>query len=110
MTALEKLYRKQIEIGTPIFEKFFNLKKEQLIKVLSELLYDSAGSLEILNNNPTVIKTLRDDEAEEIKICMYSTIFINCLGISYKPEHGVSKIFIKFTNYFDVEIINNILS
>ena len=107
--TLEEEYKQKYEIGFPIFEKLFHLKKEDFVKVMKDIFQDNNSALEILENNPSVIKTLRNDEPEEIKIYFYDGIEINYLGINYKPEHGPSTRILKFDKFFNVDVaLNNL--
>lgn len=93
--TLEEKY----EIGFPILEKLFNLKKEELIELLKEIFDDNDSVLEILENKPSVIKTIKDDKADNIAIHFYGSIEINFFGIFYKPEHGSGTYLVKFAYY-----------
>ena len=105
--TLEQKYKEQYEVGFQIFEKLFQLKKNDFIKVMKDVFQDNKDVLEILENNPNVLKKLSDDEPEEISIRFYSTISINYLGISYKPEHGASNMVLKFDKFFNVDVALN---
>jgi hypothetical protein len=63
--------------------------------------------LKILENNPKVIKTLNDDEPEEMQIHFYSSILINYTGVRYKPEHGSLQMILKFDKFFNVDVALN---
>ena len=105
--TLEQKYKEQYEIGFPIFQKLFQLKKDDFIKVMKDIFQDNKSVLEILENKPKVIKTLNDDEPEEISIHFYSSISINYFGVRYKPEHGASDIILKFDKFFNVDVALN---
>ena len=105
--TLEQKYKEQYEIGFPMFQKLFQLKKEDLIKVMKYIFQDNKSVLEILENKPKVIKTLNDDEPEEIAIHFYSSISINYFGVRYKPEHGASDMILKFDKFFNVDVALN---
>lgn len=62
--------------------------------------------LKILENNPKVIKTLNDDEPEEMQIHFYSSILINYTGVN-KPEHGSLQMILKFDKFFNVDVALN---
>jgi hypothetical protein len=96
--SIENKYKEMWETGFPMFEKLFNLNKPNLLKVLKELFQDNESILEILENNPNVIKKIENDVPNEIKVCFYSYIEINPFGIYYQPEHGASKQILKFFN------------
>jgi hypothetical protein len=105
--TLEQKYKEQYEIGFPIFQKLFQLKKDDFIKVMKDIFQDNKSVLEILENKPKVIKTLNDDEPEEIAIHFYSSISINYFGVRYKPEHGASDMILKFDKFFNVDVALN---
>lgn len=105
--GLEEKYKQQYEIGYPIFENLFNLKKDDFIKVMKDIFYDNESVLEILENKPSVIKTLRDDEPEGINIHFYSSIEIGYSGIRYKPEHGTPITILKFDKFFNIDAALN---
>lgn len=98
--TLEEKY----EIGFPILEKLFNLKKEELIELLKDIFEENDSVLEILENKPSVIKTLKDDKADNIAIHFYGSIEINFFGIFYKPEHGSGNYLVRFNKYFKLDI------
>lgn len=104
MTLLEKI-NEQYEIGYPIFQKLFQLRKEELIKVLKDIFQDNEILLEILGRNPKVIKTLSNDEPEEVSLHFYSSITINYSGIRYTPEHGESILYLDFDKFFDIDAV-----
>lgn len=96
-------YEEAWKNGFPMFEKLFNLNKPNLLKVLKEIFQDNSSVLEILENNPKVIKHIEDDEPNEIKVCFYSRIEINPFGIYFQPEHGSSNQLLKFDKFFNID-------
>jgi hypothetical protein len=104
--TLEQEYKEKYEIGFPIFEKFFNLKKDDFVNVMKDIFQDDDSILEILENKPTVTKTIIDDIPQNISICFYSSIEITYNGISYKPEHGNTSLILKFNKFFNIDAIN----
>lgn len=108
--ALKQKWEEQYEVGYPIFEKLFQLKKDDFIKVMKDIFQDNLKVMEILENNPRVIKTLIDDGPEDIKIYFYSGIEITYFGIKYKPEHGVPDMILKFDKFFNVDVALNSLN
>jgi hypothetical protein len=105
--TLEQKYKEQYEIGFPIFEKLFQLKKDDFIKVMKDIFHDNKSVMEILENKPRVIKTLTDDEPEEMLIHLYSSILINYTGVRFKPEHGSLEMILKFDKFFNVGVALN---
>lgn len=101
--GLEQQYQEMYEIGFPIFNKLFQLKKDDFIKVMKNIFHDNKNVLEILENKPNILKVVRNDEPEEIKIHFYSSIEITYLGIKYKPEHGSSIYILKFDKFFNID-------
>ncbi len=104
---LEQQYQEQYKIGFPIFLKLFQLEKDGFIKVMKDIFQDNKSVLEILENKPKVMKTLCDDEPEEITIHFYSSIVINYLGVKYQPEHGASIMVLKFDKFFNIDVALN---
>lgn len=98
MTATEKY-----EAGYPKFRALFNLKRDDLVTVLKRVLSEHHGAMEILNNKPSVKKTIVNDIEEEIFISFYATIHIDPFGIRYKPEHGSYDYLVHFNNFFTLE-------
>lgn len=99
MSSVEKII-KDMAIGKPILAVFFSLPKDALLEKLRSVLSGNNNCLEVVNENPTVIKTIRDDEPTEIKISSWSTIEIDTLGILYKPEHGSYARVLSFNEHF----------
>lgn len=107
MTFLEQKYKEQYEIGFLTFQKLFQLKKDDFIKVMKDVFQDNKSVMKILENRPRVIKTLYDDEPEEMQIHFYSSILINYTGIRFKPEHGSLEMILKFDKFFNVDVALN---
>lgn len=107
---LAQKYQEQYEIGFPMFEKLFQLKKDDFIKVMKDIFQDNLKVMEILENKPGVTKILKNDEPEEISIHFYSSIRINYQGVRYQPEHGVSDIILRFDKFFNIDVALNILT
>lgn len=103
--TLEQKYNEIYEIGFPIFQKLFQLNKADFIKVMVFILkdYKNKHALEILENNPRVVKIIHDDEPYEINIEFYSSIIVSHVGINYKPEHGASFFLVRFDKFFNVD-------
>ena len=101
--TLEEKYKAQYEEGFPIFKKLFQLTKKEFIKVMKDIFKDDARVLQILENNPKVIKTLEDDEPAEIIASFYSSIKVTYLGVEYIPEHGAPTRILKFDKFFNVD-------
>lgn len=107
MTRLEQEYEEKYKVGFPIFKKLFELKKNDFVKVMKDIFRDNESVIEILENKPTVFKTIRDDEPQDIKVCFYSSIEITYVGVSYKPEHGASHYILKFDRFFNLDAALN---
>ncbi len=105
--TLEQKFQQQYEIGFPIFQKLFSLNKEKFISVMKDIFQDNKSVMEILENKPKIIKTLENDEPENIKIHFYSSIEVTYFGVKYKPEHGQSEMILKFDKFFNVEVALN---
>ena len=104
---LEQKYKEQYEIGFPIFQKLFQLKKDDFIKIMKDIFQENQKVMEILENKPIVKKILTDDEPEEIKIHFYSSIEVNYFGVKYQPEHGISEMVLSFDKFFNVDVALN---
>lgn len=105
--SLVEEYKKNYEIGFPMFEKLFKLKKDDFIKVMRDIFKNDAKVLEILDNKPTVIKNLEDDIPNQISIHFYSSILIDYTGVRYKPEHGCMYPILKFDKFFNFDVALN---
>lgn len=105
--SLVQKYKEQYEIGFPIFQKLFQLKKDDFIKVMKDIFQENKSVMVILENKPRVIKTLNDDEPEEMQIHFYSSILINYTGVRFKPEHGSLEMILKFDKFFNVDVALN---
>lgn len=105
--SLVQKYKEQYEIGFPIFKKLFQLKKDDFIKVMKDIFQENKSVMVILENKPRVIKTLNDDEPEEMQIHFYSSILINYTGVRFKPEHGSLEMILKFDKFFNVDVALN---
>jgi hypothetical protein len=103
--TLEEKFQQQYEIGFPIFEKIFKLKKDDLIALMKDIFQDEPKSMELLENNPIVTKKITNDKPEEVKISFYSSIIVNYFGIYYKPEHGGHNMFLKFDKFLNVDAL-----
>ena len=102
--TLEQKYKEQYEAGFPVFDKLFQLKKDDFIKVMKDIFQDNESVMGILENKPRVVKTLNDDEPEEMQIHFYSSISVNYAGVRFKPEHGSSEMILKFDKFFNVDV------
>lgn len=96
-------FHKQYEEGFPIFEKLFQLKKEQLIKILKIIFQDTSSIIEFVDSNPQVTKTSKNDTPSEIAICYYDKITISPFGIYFKPEHGTSRKILMLNKFFNID-------
>ena len=94
-------FQKQWEVGYPIFEKLFNLKKAELKVLLLEICGDSYK--EIIDNC-RVYKSITDDQPDKIEVCFYDKLVITPFGINYWPEHGEGSEVVKFNRFFTLNI------
>lgn len=76
--------------------------------VMKDIFKDNENVMEILNNNPRIIKTIEDDEPNEIGVYCYGSILITPFGVAYKPKHGYSTNILKFDKYFNYEWKKNV--
>ena len=98
-SSLEKLVE-NYEIGLEILKKIFFLPKNELINYLKELNNDDMY-LEILKNNPKVIKITEDDCPDKIILNFYNSIIIKPFGITLKSEYGSERNLIEFNKFFN---------
>ena len=97
MDALE-----QYSIGFPIFQKFFDMPKADLLKILAEICGDNI-SPETLEKSSKVYKESIDDVPNNIKICSWDTLEISPFGINFKSENGQNKKIVEFNKFFKLE-------
>ena len=105
--TLEQKNKEQYEIGFSIFQKLFQLKKDDFIKLMKDIFQDNKFVMEILESKPIVIKTLNDDEPVEMQIHYYNSILINYTGVRFKPEHGSLEMILKFDKFFNMDVALN---
>ena len=91
MTAQEKY-----DAGYPTFKKLFDMSKDELKKVLVDIIPQHEETIKGGN----VRKVMLDDEPYEMEVNYYSSISITPFGINYKPEHGPGGNVILFNKYF----------
>ena len=102
MDAVQE-YLKKYELGFPTFEKFFNLKKEDLIEKLKEVCEHHKQAIELLNEKPNSYKFIEEDKPTKIKLCSWSTLEITPTGIYYKGENSYeSSDVVLFNKFFAV--------
>jgi len=97
-------YLEKYKVGFPTFEKLFNLKKDELLKILRELCSHDKNCEEVLEDNSNVYKSIENDKPTKIKICSWSTIEVTPTGIYYKPEHGTGKDIVLFNKFFTLSL------
>ena len=97
MEAVE-LYK----IGFPIFKKFFDMSKPELLKVLREICGDRI-SPETLDDTSSVRKEIIDDVPNSLKVCSWDTLEISPFGIHFRREHGQSTKIVEFNKFFKLE-------
>lgn len=102
MNAVEE-YLEKHRIGFPTFEKLFNLKKEELLKVLREICIEKKYE-DILENSSNVYKYIENDLPTKIRVCSWSSVEITPTGIYYKPEHGDGHSITLFHKFFVLNI------
>jgi hypothetical protein len=107
-TLVEK-FQKRYDIGFPIFEKLFQLKKDDFIKVMKNIFQDNKDVMSILENTPVVMKTLRNDEPDTITLHFYGSISLDYHGVKYVPEHGSSTEILKFDKFFNIAVALEVL-
>ena len=103
---LEQRIKEKHAIGFSIFEKFFNLQKQELIAVLEQIFIDNKTICHFLKDTtPTLLKEIRDDKPSKIELCFYHQIDIDWAGIKYKPENCSYKQLLKFDKFFNVDTL-----
>ncbi len=107
MSIVEE-YKLKYETGFSIFEKLFNLKKDDFIQVMKNVFKDDSKVLKLLENKPSVIKILENDIPEKIELhSFYSSILIDYSGVRYKPVHGCLLPILKFDKFFNIDVALN---
>ena len=94
-------FEEQWKQGYPVFEKLFNLKKDELKVLLLEICGDK---YEELIKNCRVYKSITDDRPDKIEVCFYDKLSITPFGINYCPEHGEGSEVVKFNKFFTLNI------
>ena len=89
-------------IGFPIFQKFFEMPKPELLKVLREICGDNV-SPETLEDSSSVRKEIIDDVPNSLKVCSWDTLEISPFGIHFRSEHGNSKKIVEFNKFFKLD-------
>jgi hypothetical protein len=104
MSDLIEEYKEKKKIGFPIFEKFFNLKMEELIEVLKDVCSENDDAMDILNDKPNVYKYIENDVATKISVSSWSSLEITPLGITFLPEFGPHVHIVSFNKFFKIDI------
>ena len=100
-TSKEEL-QKQIDYGYSIVAKLFTLSDKELIVLMKDLLPQKYH--DILDNTPTIIRTIHNEKSEKIEIFYYDKLIIEWFGIDYKTEHGTAKRIREFDKYFTLNL------
>lgn len=101
----EKSIQEKYNMGQPILIKLGELKKDELIEAIKKICSGDSAALEVLENNPSVVKIISDDVISEININWYDKINISPFGINYKPEHGGGRTIVNFNETFTLDNI-----
>lgn len=102
MDAVQE-YLEKHRIGFPTFEKLFNLKKDELLKVLKDICIERKYD-DILEDSSNIYKYIENDLPTKIRVCSWSSIEITPTGIYYKPEHGNGHDIALFNKFFVLNI------
>lgn len=94
-------FEEQWKTGYPVFEKLFNLKKDELKPLLLEICGENYKEL---IDNCRVYKSITDDQPNKVEVCFYDKLVITPFGINYWPEHGECSEVVKFNKFFTLNI------
>lgn len=86
-------------IGFPIFEKLFSMKKNDLLVKLKDISMGKITS-DLFDQNSTVTKQIVDDTPVEIVISSYDIMIITPTGIEYRAAPGHYQIIAEFNKFF----------
>jgi hypothetical protein len=94
-------FEEEYEIGLPVFQKLFEMKKDELVQTVKDICEPYAPSDDFFNDNISVYvtKTIVDDSPSEIFISAYNNLIISPFGINIKV-HGITKNLVRFNKYF----------
>jgi hypothetical protein len=109
LMSFKEKYIEQNKISFDIFNKLFELKKDDFIKVMKYIFKDNKDILQLLEKG-NIIKTIIDDKPDSIVINFYDEIVINCSGIYYNPEYGIPNVILKCNEFFNIEDALNTLN
>lgn len=89
----------KFEFGKPTFLKFFNMPKEELLKILTEICGDRV-SKETLEPSSAIHKEIVNDEPVKLTVMSWNSIIITPFGIDYLREHGQNEKIVEFNKFF----------
>lgn len=92
--------QERYEKGQAIFKQIYSLSDKDLINKLKSILGCFDYAIELLESKSAVTRVIVNEEPECIKISFYSSLKIDWLGVSYKPEHGLDKNLVRFDDHF----------
>lgn len=84
--------------GQPILTELINMKDAELREKIKSILKYKEIKFDF--DAAVIVKSFRNGEANEINICNYDNIYINFMGIYYKPEHKESINIVIFDEHF----------
>lgn len=92
---------KAYEVGFPIFEKLFEMKKNDLLVVLREICNGKFQS-DLLDDDSKITKQIEDDIPVKIIVSSYDILIITPLGIEYRAEPGHFQNIAEFNKFFQL--------
>ena len=93
----------RVELGQDILQKFMDLSDKELVAKLKEILYDDSKAMDVLDEQQSITRMIKNEKPSEISIYFYDGIILDWSGISYAPEHGPTKPLRKFDKFFKFE-------
>ena len=78
----------RVELGRSILQKFMDLSDKEIKEKLKEILESDSKSMEVLNNDPSITRIIKNENPYEISLYFYNGVILDWSGIFYDPEHG----------------------
>lgn len=99
-------YLEKYKVGFPTFEKLFNLKKDELLKILRELCSHDVLKKPMFSFQKITVMfiNLSKTISQQNKNMLWSTIEVTPTGIYYKPEHGTGKDIVLSNKFFTLSL------
>ena len=91
----------RVELGQSILQKFMDLSDKEIKEKLKEILESDSKSMEVLNNDPSITRIIKNENPYEIRLSFYNGLILDWSGIFYAPEHGETIPLRKFDKFFN---------